>query len=91
MMTTLYALNALGFVCGRVGRVAEGHRFFPLVPGRKVSRKYWPTVTACLPRWARKDGTVVVEVETIHEAVQLGGIWRKSGLDAMRAAGKVVS
>jgi hypothetical protein len=29
----------------------DGWRFVPNVSGRSISRKYWATWEACLPRW----------------------------------------
>lgn len=38
-------------VLGTIYRGRDGWRFNPLVAGRKVSRKAWPTWEAAIPRW----------------------------------------
>lgn len=50
---------------GAIGRIVEvqteeaggiGYRFQSLVSSHKNSRKVWPSVNACIPKWTRTIG-----------------------------------
>lgn len=83
-----YLLNSQGFPVGSVSEIttgpAKGFRFLPMIQ-RGPSRKSWPTAESAIPADLRRQGCVIVEVSSIDEAVRLGGVWRRSGLAAMRA------
>lgn len=43
-------------IIGHVVKFQDGYRFLPAVSGHRGSRKAWPSVTACIPKWTEKYG-----------------------------------
>ncbi len=51
-------------VIGTCRQSSDGWRFMPMISGRKVSKRDWPSASACIPRWARlRMGTLVTHDE----------------------------
>jgi hypothetical protein len=40
-----------GTLLGSAKQYPEGWKFHPVLPGKRDSRRFWPTWDACLPRW----------------------------------------
>jgi len=57
---TLYLMKD-ACILGRVNFNGEGYRFLPNVSGRKASRKLHDSISDCIPLWAAKLSTALVD------------------------------